>query len=195
MKAPIGGGTAVTPSSGPSLSGIAVDSMNAYWASNGVAPSGMVGQTPTDGGSSVTVAPGQDFSASRSTSTSVYWTNWDGPGEVMSAPIGGGTTPTTLVSNQSHPRNIAVDSTNVYWTNDNNSAGTVMKMPIAGGTTVTSSPPRSASFDGYRPTGGIRTLEDQARCAIAGCGYLCRLRVLGQWMALVRSRVDFDHVN
>lgn len=50
----------------------------------------------------------------------------------MNLPKDGGTAQ-TLTSGQAGPFDIAVDSTNVYWTNQD---GTVMKVPLGGGTPV-----------------------------------------------------------
>ena len=49
-------------------------------------------------------------------------------------PLDGGT-PATIASGQADPAGIAVDATNVYWTNNasGNGAGTVMKVPLGGG--------------------------------------------------------------
>ena len=79
----------------------------------------------------------------------VYWTcavpcgSDGGPcgGAVMSVPLGGGT-PVTLVSNQDTPWAIAVNATNLFWTNnapgtDEGFNGTVMTVPLAGGTPIT----------------------------------------------------------
>jgi hypothetical protein len=58
----------------------------------------------------------------------VYWANWGG-GAVMKVPIGGGN-PVAVASGQAAPTGIAVDGTNIYWTNfDDN---TVMKCPVTG---------------------------------------------------------------
>jgi hypothetical protein len=86
----------------------------------------------------------------------VYWTNYDGAasagnnstgsgGAIMSVPVTGGT-PTTLVPNQDYPWAIAVDDSNVYWTNyDNDGAisggttnmGTVMQASLDGSSVIT----------------------------------------------------------
>ncbi len=52
----------------------------------------------------------------------------------MKAPKAGGAA-ATIATGQPYPFGIAVDSQNVYWTNNGTaSGGTVMKVPLAGGT-------------------------------------------------------------
>ena len=60
----------------------------------------------------------------------------------MTAPIGGGGTPTILASGQDYPQRITVDAANVYWETGGlaespTGYGTVMKVPIGGGTPTT----------------------------------------------------------
>src|SRR6476659_6473839 len=57
-----------------------------------------------------------------------------GPGSGGLGGAGGGGTPTVLAANEPGAWAIAVDATDVYWTNQD--ARTVMKVPIAGGTPV-----------------------------------------------------------
>ncbi|MDP9149293.1 MAG: hypothetical protein M3O36_05040 [Myxococcota bacterium] len=45
----------------------------------------------------------------------VYWVTFDG-GDVLSEPIAGGVPPFVIASGEDHPHAIAVDDTNVYWT-------------------------------------------------------------------------------
>jgi hypothetical protein len=59
----------------------------------------------------------------------------------MRVPIGGGS-PVVLASGLSSPTQLALDSTDVYWTNtgteqNHYADGTVMKMPLAGGKPTT----------------------------------------------------------
>jgi hypothetical protein len=68
--------------------------------------------------------------------TSVYWTNAGSclnascTGALLSVPINGGT-PVTLASSLGLPRDVVVDGTNLYWTQ--NRDGAVMKTSIQGG--------------------------------------------------------------
>jgi hypothetical protein len=103
-------------------------------------------------GSTITVASDQKRPTDLAVDgTSVYWTNPSRAGSgsfkktlpdfsasVVKAPLDGGL-PTVLAVDQKVPWGIAVDSTNVYWTNlslDDLSAGAVMKVPLAGGSPV-----------------------------------------------------------
>jgi hypothetical protein len=111
---------------------------------------------PSAGGTPTVLAAGQAYpTAIAADATSVYWTNGGSgtcpptnpsctpppTGTVMKIPIDGGT-PTTLASGQNNPQRIAIDATNVYWTNEgspgqgsapSNTDGTVMQVPIGGG--------------------------------------------------------------
>jgi hypothetical protein len=69
----------------------------------------------------------------------IYWTQEQtgqatGTGAVLRIPIGGGTV-TTLVSSLDQPWYIVVDSTSLYWNDQND--GTLLKAPLAGGTPTT----------------------------------------------------------
>jgi len=122
-----GGGSVVTLASGlegPNL--LAVDDANVYWTNVAVGSAMQsLEQAPKSGGAPITLASGLESMSIAVDSTSVYWTNCnpvrnsDGSvinnGSVMKVPIGGGSL-TTLFSDLSCPGNIAVDTTNVYWT-------------------------------------------------------------------------------
>ncbi len=181
MKVSVTGGEATTLASGQSgPSAIAVDATSVYWVMAGPID-GAVVKVSLGGGKITTLASGQSLPTGIAVdATSVYWTNqyagiYDGDetcngqalkgtfirGTVMRVPLSGGTV-TTLANEQCAPAGIAVDSSNVYWTNTdycgaatvNNpcpdaplgSAGnpdpidpgnTVMSVPIGGGALTT----------------------------------------------------------
>jgi hypothetical protein len=164
------------PAVGPA---IAIDSTSVYWFDYGVyaaeaSATILVMMAPVGGGMPTqvgvfTVGPdGQSGSpivsiAAAADATSLYWTSSayganGGPtgfttGAVMKMPLAGGA-PITLASSQSNPGSIAVDGTNVYWTNagpssDSSSGpaqpvGSVMKVSATGGTPVTLASGQSA---------------------------------------------------
>ena len=135
VKAPLGGGPAVTLATGGGGEGIALDATNVYWTH---ASGGTVMKVPLGGGTPVTLASGlngpEDIAVD---GTSVYWTDM-GDFKLMKVSLDGGT-PVTLASDLEFPTSIAVDSTSVYWTNAGYTAasGTVMKIPLDGGQAVT----------------------------------------------------------
>jgi sugar lactone lactonase YvrE len=78
------------------------------------------------------LAPGGGSLAIATRGGIVYWVSGDA---VMAVPTAGGT-PKTLASGQAGPDYIAVDDTNVYWTNVRGN-GTIMRLPVSGGTPAT----------------------------------------------------------
>ena len=121
-------------------SGIAVHNGVVYWT-NYVA-GGEVMSVPEAGGTPTIIATNQDFPwAIAVDDSNVYWTNYDngyGPsaggsttsGTVMKVPLTGGT-PVTLAQGLQNPWGIALDATNVYFSNAG--GGTIKSVPIAGG--------------------------------------------------------------
>jgi len=155
MSVPLAGGTPTvlfTDVCGR-LSGLAVDSSNVYWmehrgmpaACDGTTGAVLLSSVPKAGGTPTTLVVGQtdDWSTSLAEdSANLYWASAaqvNGPtGELSTVPKTGGA-PTTLASGLRSPRGIAVDSANVYWTDDNTGAedGTVTTVAKTGGTPTT----------------------------------------------------------
>lgn len=144
MMVPVGGGPIKTLASRQQApGGLAVDATSVYWVTGGPSD-GAVLKMPRGGGSITTLASGQAQPAAIAVdATSVYWVNQYagvynqsttclGPGPkklpvnllgtavgglVMKIPLEGGTA-TTLANQQCAPTGLAVDSTSVYWTNE-----------------------------------------------------------------------------
>jgi hypothetical protein len=129
---------------GPVNSMVANDT-GVYWLSIGPSATPDIGtlmKESADGGAPVTLASSQGGGAGIAVdATNVYWTN-QGPcavvdggtdvvcnSSVRKIPIAGGT-PTTLATDTAQVFGIAVDATNVYWSDQDNR---IMGTPIQGG--------------------------------------------------------------
>jgi hypothetical protein len=138
VKQPLAGGTpiAIVMVEAPTILGL--DSTSVYFTKYG----GGIMKAPIDGGAPVMLAagvtPGGGMLGAVD-STSVYYVDGN---DVMKVSIAGGT-PTTLAAAQPQIEGLALDSTNVYWTDfldvaaDGGplfDAGTVKSVPIGGGT-------------------------------------------------------------
>ena len=94
---------------------IAVDATRVFWGQAGDAYSdAVVVQMPLDGSSWVGVSTGEELARLALDSTMVYWTNGNGHA-VRKAPIGGKGSATTVATDVSYTRAIAVDANHVYW--------------------------------------------------------------------------------
>jgi hypothetical protein len=102
---------------------LAVDAANVYWTND----DGTVMQCPLDGcGSSPIVLASEQPGPNGITvnATTVFWANYNfqNPSAVVACAIGGcGDAPTVVADNQT-PYDVAVDATNVYWTNFNDNS-------------------------------------------------------------------------
>jgi hypothetical protein len=162
MKLPLGGNMPITLASGQELpTGIAIDSMSVYWTNSGTTETnGTVMSVPIAGGSAATLFSNQNTPTAIAVSSStqnVYWSvfgttnmrgnNYNNDGAVLYGSIDGGS-PLTIASGQLQPDAIAVDPTNVYWTNTGEfnpmgqggpvpSTGSAAYAPLNGGMPVT----------------------------------------------------------
>lgn len=130
-KIGINSGTVTTLASGlykPSK--IAVDSASVYWLQDGT--SSAIQKVGINGGGVTTLASGlTGLHQIAVNSTSIYWVQYSyttGTSSVNRVGINGGTVTTLVpvVLSQSHGNGMAVDSTSVYWADDND--GTIKKI-------------------------------------------------------------------
>jgi sugar lactone lactonase YvrE len=131
VKAPVGGGALVTLASGQGApDAIAVGETDVYWTDIG--GNNAVMKVPIAGGKPSVLAKATNPWVIAVYGSEVYWTDGD---DILSAASSGGTA-TTLATGQAFPFDLAVDATDLYWTNASG-AGAVLKMPKAGGTPTT----------------------------------------------------------
>jgi hypothetical protein len=137
---PIGGGSTFQLYSDPfGVQDIAIDATTLYWTDlQGITRVGFDGKSLSPLASSATwYAHGIAVSA-----TAVYFANRgftnSAAGGILNVGLTGGTAQ-TLATDADFPIELALDSTNAYWTaaGDGPGGGHVMKVPLAGGTPVT----------------------------------------------------------
>jgi hypothetical protein len=99
----------------PDLNGIAVDSTGVYFTTWDGVSQGAVLKVPLTGGTPTTLATGTFPYGLAVNSSGVYFSD-SKAGTILTAPLDGGVT-VTIASGQLVPFAVAMDSTNVYWTN------------------------------------------------------------------------------
>jgi len=132
LREPLAGGAppvTVARARGPNA--IAVDTANLYW----VTPNAVWAQ-PVTGGAPVALASANGARTLVVHGGSLFWLEYgDGDANrVMTVPIRGGP-PVALASGGNCFSSLAVDDTNVYWTEQ--WVGTVAKVPVGGGARIT----------------------------------------------------------
>jgi hypothetical protein len=151
------GGSPITLASGDTgVYSLAVSSTSVYWNTGN---SAYFMSAPIGGGTAITLISGYQYNSGPQNlavnATTLYWGNGT---SVMSLPIGGvpdGGVPTTLASGQANPFSVALDSTDIYWTNEGSIGGTsnngsVVKVSFSGGTPTilaTGQNPRNIAVD------------------------------------------------
>jgi hypothetical protein len=144
VKAPLagvpeGGAPTVIASGLTQPVAVALDATNAYFAA-GDGTLRTAPKTTVDGGAGTVLVSGQNAVDIAVYSSRIYWTNGGAAGAVLAAPLAGlpeGGAPTTLSGPQTTLADLAVDSTNVYFTGGGNPTGFVAMAPLAGGATTT----------------------------------------------------------
>ncbi len=130
MKVPIGGGPATTLAVAKTQGPLSVDATSVYWADS----RGLMKVTIAGGPATTLVQRSGDVGALALGAANVYYVAGNG---IFKVPLEGGAP--TLLAMADSPNTLAVDATNVYWTNfgDSGSNGTVMKIAMAGGPPTT----------------------------------------------------------
>jgi predicted ribosomally synthesized peptide with SipW-like signal peptide len=126
-KAPLSGGSPVTlaTNQGSAAVGLTADATNVYWSTSDAQG---VETVPSAGGTATTTIAGvMNAYGLTAAGGYIFWGN----GAVYQAPIGGSSTALATIS--SIITGLAVDGTNVYWSD----GSTVAKVAIGGGTAVT----------------------------------------------------------
>ncbi len=140
-QVPTAGGAALEIGEGTgdlSPGGLAIDTANAYFASSLAGGGGSIATVPLAGGTPDTLwesAAGQPSGVVLG-SAALYWliSSPAPQGAIWGVTLPGGK-PAALVTGLNSPRQLAVDATNLYWTNPGE--GLVSATPLAGGTPLT----------------------------------------------------------
>jgi hypothetical protein len=147
------GGSPSTLVSDPYLPGqIAVDSTNAYWIDQNDPPMIMSCSVGGCAQPNTVIVLSMPFSASPDGIAvgpqGVYWTDASA-GTVMRCPLNGSCQPTLIAAGEADPKDIGLDSTNVYWIS-RSSLSIVKECPLTGcggsAVMVTSQPVAASNF-------------------------------------------------